>query len=80
MHSKNPNCIYLYPAEHFIAHYLLAVENPGDKQIYFGLNNMLCQNSSWRDLDFNVEYNALIYEDARKNAVNFCLNLIKSIV
>ena len=32
---------------------------------------MLSQNSSWRDLDFNVEYNALIYENARKKCSKF---------
>lgn len=32
-HSHHINCIWLYPQEHFIAHKLLAIENPLDKRL-----------------------------------------------
>lgn len=33
--STHPNCIWLYPQGHFIAHKLLALENPEDYKLVF---------------------------------------------
>lgn len=37
---RHPNIIWLYPAEHFTAHKLLALENPTDLGILIGWNRM----------------------------------------
>lgn len=31
--KKDPNVVWLYPEEHFVAHKLLAEENPGDEKL-----------------------------------------------
>lgn len=38
--STHPNCIRLYPKEHFIAHKLLALENPKNKKLVYAWTAM----------------------------------------
>lgn len=39
-YQKHPNLIYLYPEEHFIAHKLLALENPNNKALVYAWSMM----------------------------------------
>jgi len=39
-YSKNQNCIWLYPDEHFIAHKLLALENPTNSKLVLAWSMM----------------------------------------
>lgn len=43
--SKHPNCIRLYPREHFIAHKLLAIENPNNPKLVWAWQAMWMSNN-----------------------------------
>ena len=70
--DNNDNLIDLYAAEHFIAHKLLALENPENKKLVYAWWNMCqCKGSSKKRIDVTPEE----YELAR---IAFCKNISES--
>lgn len=59
--STNSNCIWLYPKEHFIAHKLLAEENPENKYLVRAFANMCTQNIAAKNMVISAE----MYEEAK---------------
>lgn len=59
--DKHPNIIWLYPKEHFIAHYLLTLKYPNNKSIGFALHCMLYRNQCSN----KIEIDSKLYEEAR---------------
>lgn len=53
--EKHPNLIWLYPKEHFIAHYLLTVKYPDEPKLNYAFKCMLYENKSTKDLEKDAE-------------------------
>ena len=66
--SHHENCIWLYPREHFIAHKLLAEENPTIEPLVKAYWNMCTINKTHADTDISPEE----YEEARIFVYTHC--------
>lgn len=60
--STHDNCIWLYPKEHFIAHKLLALENPNNYKLVFAWHAMWIQDVDGRRYEPTPEE----YEEHRR--------------
>lgn len=49
-HSHHPNCIRLYPKEHFIAHRLLAQENPDNYKLVYAWHRISNSKKDLREI------------------------------
>jgi hypothetical protein len=63
--NEENNLIDLYANEHFIAHYLLAKENPDEYKLSLALYAMLNLESGIMHRKINLDIDPYMYEDAR---------------
>ena len=72
--KKDSNIIWLYPREHFIAHKLLAEENPEDNQLNWAYicMSMICESKNQKRIITPEEYEelAVLRSNLRKGTVH----------